>query len=144
MQLPPPLGPPISALGQPAKAFQCNDEACEFISINRKEMLKHCNKMHGWGHSTGNPAHWNTVHVQTFFISSGFRRYFTVQVSADSGSSDNSQSADLNPIPADADADTDDTAAAKREWADARKRHQQELEVANSRTAKTDRTGWFN
>jgi hypothetical protein len=144
VQLPPPLGPPIPALGQPLKALQCNEKVCGFISINRKEMLKHCNKIHNWRHSTKTPVHWNAVHVQTFFTSGGFRRYFVVRVidtddNSEHGERDNSQQARNNLITEYA----DDAAIIKQEWTEAQKRHQQELEIADKKIALTDRTGWF-
>ncbi len=145
---PPALGPPIPALGQPVKALQCSDEACGHISINRKTMQQHCNRTHGWRHSTADPKHWNRVHVQTFFTSGGFRRYFVVQIPGSSNDEHNDERNNENQ-PARAsvapeDADAGDTAIIRREWADARKKHQRELELADETIAKTDRTGWFN
>ena len=36
----------ILVLNQSVKTFQCNEKTCEFISINCKKILKHCNKIH--------------------------------------------------------------------------------------------------
>ena len=57
VQLPPPLGPPILALGQPVKALHCDGTGCEFVSINRQAMKKHCNKKHDWRCSAKNSKH---------------------------------------------------------------------------------------
>ena len=48
VQLPPPLRPPIPALGKPIEALHCDGEECEDISINESVILKHSNKKHDW------------------------------------------------------------------------------------------------
>jgi hypothetical protein len=144
---------PIPALGQPVKALRCNEEGCGHISINRKAIMKHCNQAHDWRHSTSNPEHWAVVHAQTFFTSGGLRRYFTVHVaepepepepereSEPAPNNNNSQQGEeisqegLDKIT--------DAMIMKREWADAQEKHRQELEMADKKAEKTDRTGWF-
>jgi hypothetical protein len=46
--LPPSFGLPFEFLAGPMEAFLCDDEACEFISKNRDNIRKHCNKTHDW------------------------------------------------------------------------------------------------
>ncbi len=96
VQLPPLLELLILVLGQPVRALQCDGETCEFISINHKEILKHCNRVHDWRYSIRSPVHWKTVHAQTFFISGGYRWYFVIQ---DPGGDDNSSDKQNNSQP---------------------------------------------
>jgi hypothetical protein len=65
--LPPPDGPPIAELGKPLPAFQCDEEACGFLSTNQDGIQKHYNKEHHWYHSKQDPSHWHPVHVQSFY-----------------------------------------------------------------------------
>lgn len=53
----PPLGPPIQALGNPVKAFLCEEEERGFVSINNSVTRKHCNKAHDWRWNKEDPAH---------------------------------------------------------------------------------------
>lgn len=132
VRLPPPLKAPFSVLGRPIDALLCEEEECDFISINRSAIAKHCNKAHGWRSKKEDPEHWRRVKVQTFFTGR-FRRYFIVHTPED-GSVDRSLSDD----------DRDEVAVIKGEWEQARKGHEKELERVDEEIAKTDRTGWFN
>lgn len=85
IQLPPPLELPFDLLGKPKNAFICDEEECGFISINRSEIAKHCNKTHLWRSSKADREHWHHVFVQTFFSSGGFQKYFTVDYNEQRG-----------------------------------------------------------
>jgi len=135
--LPPPLRPPIRALGEPVDAFLCEEEECGFISINHSVIGKHCNKMHGWKWKKEEPEHWHEVKVQTFFNSGGLRRYFIVRA------------VECQPVDSlrggeDDDGGEGEIAAIKSEWAEAWQKHEKELEKVDEEMARTDRTGWFN
>ena len=69
--LPPPLGPPFEALGQPIDALICDEEECGFISINPTKMRMHGNKKHDRRSKEGRREFWTRTKAQTFFSSSG-------------------------------------------------------------------------
>lgn len=82
MQLPPPLEPPIQALGKPIEALLCEEEERGFITINDSVLRKHSNKEDNWSWAKEEPEHWTRVKVQTFFTGR-FRRYFVMHVPED-------------------------------------------------------------
>ncbi|TKA70157.1 hypothetical protein B0A49_13150, partial [Cryomyces minteri] len=130
--LPPPLESPIKALSGPVDAFLCEEEECSFISINRSVIGQHCNQAHDWKWKKEDSEHWKKVKAQTFFTGR-FRRYFVVHAAED-----HSIAVALGQ------GDKDSAAAIKREWSEARAKRKKELEIADEKVAKTDRTGWFN
>jgi hypothetical protein len=130
VELPAAGGPPFAVLGTPLDGFQCDD--CDYLTACKDSIQKHC-KIHGWRFSKTDPTHWNKVKVQTFF-GIGFQRYFIVanqehQEEAESGEQDE-------------DALLRDQLL--REFAEAEEQAQERLEIADSKTEKSDNTGWWN
>ena len=77
VSLPAPLQAPIQYLRAPRQAYICEEPECEYISISRDEIRKHCNRIHDWRATDGRREYWHRVWVQTFFTA-GSKRYFTV------------------------------------------------------------------
>jgi hypothetical protein len=77
--LPPSNQPPIQALGPPLAALQCNELGCNYITISRNRMQKHCHQDHSWFSSKEDRQHWTPIQAQTFFRTSGYQQYFQVQ-----------------------------------------------------------------
>ncbi|KAE9362510.1 hypothetical protein N431DRAFT_452667, partial [Stipitochalara longipes BDJ] len=104
------------------------------IRVKRLD-LKHY-KSHGWFWSKQDPVHWKTVKVQTFF-GTGFQRYFIVKCQEET--SPQAEAADDN---------NDEDAAVRdqllREFNEIDERDAKRFEIANSRTEKSDNTGWWN
>ena len=44
--LPPRLGPPFDCLGVPKRAYICDEEECDELSISRDAIRMHSNKVH--------------------------------------------------------------------------------------------------
>jgi len=133
--LPPPFGRPFEALAAPVEAFLCDAEECGFISKNRSVVAQHCNQAHGWRSSKKDPEHWTDVKVQTFFTRGGFQRYFTVHVPEEQ--EQETRRAELGDCEG-------FVAATLGAWKKTDEDYERSQEVADARTAKTDRTGWFN
>jgi len=131
----------MSVLRWSVKTLQCEERACEFVSINYKMMQKHCNREHDWKHSADNSEHWRNVHVQIFFVSHNLFYYFVVHVSE---SDDNDSQlkvrvrARISNISEVSQKDLINAVVIKHEWADVRKKHQQKLKLINERITKTD------
>ena len=148
--LPPPLGQPFPALGKPQRAFICREAECQHISTNRDGIRIHCNKQHGWKSSAEEREHWNSVWVQTFFKSAGLQRYFTVLYDEEEdvdGQADGVETAlqttsaiegGTRGVIENADVETIVT-----DWKKQEEKLNEELEVADAETAKTDHTLWF-
>ena len=75
--LPEPLRQPFEALGKPIRALICEEEECEYITINRSVIGQHCNKTHKWKSTRGQQEYWHDIWVQSFF-GSRRQRYFSV------------------------------------------------------------------
>ncbi|KAK5200476.1 hypothetical protein LTR16_006035, partial [Cryomyces antarcticus] len=131
--LPLPLRPPLKVLGEPIDAFLCAEEKCGYVSVNRSVMGQHCNKQHNWKSTRENRESWSLVKVQTFFATGGFQRYFTVHVAPDPM---------VDPLVSVK--DDEDVVRILNECRRAKEEHDKELEKADEKVARTDRTGWFN
>jgi superfamily II DNA helicase RecQ len=150
--LPPPLGQPFPALGKPQRAFICRETECQHISTNRDGIRIHCNKQHGWKSSAEEREHWNPVWVQTFFKSAGLQKYFTVSYNEEEGTEAQANEAEAITIvrsAEDATTTTDtvddaDISAITTDWKKQDEKLNEELEVADTETVKTDHTAWFN
>ena len=129
VRLPQPGGLPFQSLGQPLDALLCHD--CTHITTSKDGMQKHC-KDHDWWFSKDDPKHWTEVKVQTFF-GHIYQRYFIVASEEKSRESS---------------ADEDEDAAIRdqllREFDDLDTQDQKRLEIADSKTEKSDNTGWWN
>ena len=144
--LPPPLEQPFDALKKPQKGFICNEPECERITVSRDEIRKHCNRDHYWKSSKEEREHWHQVWVQTFFISAGLQKYFTVQHDEHDSTSDGEA-----PYEGDTRATTtiaqqaedSNVAAEMEEWDKFESQHKEALQVADAEVAKTDNTGWY-
>lgn len=77
IQLPDPLHEPIDELGKPLRALICEEEECEFITIHREAMRRHCKVKHDWHSTRGQREYWHEIWAQTFFIA-GKQKYFSV------------------------------------------------------------------
>ncbi|KFY94163.1 hypothetical protein V498_04016 [Pseudogymnoascus sp. VKM F-4517 (FW-2822)] len=109
--------------------FQCDD--CDTIVVSKDAIQKHC-KIHGWFYSKEDPAHWKLVKVQTFF-GTGFQKYFIV-------ASEEQES--ISDIEEDEDALLRDQLL--RDFAATDEQDKGRLEIADSKTEKSDNTGWWN
>ncbi|KAH6689248.1 hypothetical protein BKA61DRAFT_717661, partial [Leptodontidium sp. MPI-SDFR-AT-0119] len=127
---------PFEALGKSLDGWCCSDSECGHISVNYKSMRGHCNKEHGWKVSKDEPAHWTEVKVQTFFRT-GFQRYFIV-----------TNQEEAFPQAEAADDDNNEDAAVRdqllREFNEIDERDTKRFEIADSKTEKSDNTGWWN
>jgi hypothetical protein len=137
--LPAPLQAPIEHLQRPRQAFICEEPECEYISISRDMLRKHCNRVHEWRATDGRREYWHRVWVQTFFTA-GSERYFTVDYEEGEGrqvgSSLNTQEA--------VDVDEGELSGLLSDFSTLQEKWQKELEIADASVAKTDHTGWFN
>lgn len=80
-ELPTPNGPPLEYLRPSRLGFECrgtNDNNCGRISVSRKGIAQHCNKMHAWRASVREKTNWREVRVQSFCPVSGKQRWFVV------------------------------------------------------------------
>ena len=80
-ELPTPNGPPWEYLQPSRLGFECtgtNDNNCGRISVSRKAIAQHCNKMHAWRASVRGKINWREVRVQSFCAVSGKQRWFVV------------------------------------------------------------------
>ncbi|KFY97708.1 hypothetical protein V500_01952, partial [Pseudogymnoascus sp. VKM F-4518 (FW-2643)] len=127
--LPKPGGPPFKALGEPLTGKLCND--CDRIVVSKDSIQKHC-KVHGWFYSKENPVYWKEVTVQTFF-GAGFQKYFIVA---------SEEQEDKSDIEEDEDALLRDQLL--QDFAATDERDTKRLEIADSKTEKSDNTGWWN
>jgi superfamily II DNA helicase RecQ len=95
-------------------------------------MQKHC-KEHNWWFSKQDPKHWKEVFVQTFF-GNAYQRYFIV--ASDQGPEDIRST------------DDDEDAAIRdqllREFNEIDEQDTKRLEIVDSKTEKSDNTGWWN
>lgn len=148
--LPPPLEQPFLALGKPQRAFICEEAECQYISANRDGIRIHCNKQHNWKSSTEKRENWHSIWVQTFFKSAGLQRYFTVSYTEEEDVDRQADGAETaiqttsaieggtREVIDDADVETIVT-----DWKKQEEKLNEELEVADAETAKTDHTLWF-
>jgi hypothetical protein len=139
--LPPPLGQPFPALGKPQRAFICREAECQHISTNRDGIRIHCNKQHGWKSSAEERECWNSVWVQTFFKSAGLQKYFTVSYGEEE--EDTERQADAIEAATTDTVDNIDISAITADWKRQDEKLNEELEIADAETAKTDHTLWF-
>jgi hypothetical protein len=145
--LPPPLEEPFASLGKPLNAFICNEPECGYISINRNNVRIHCNQAHNWKSSAKQREHWNSVWVQTFFKSAGLQRYFTVL--HDEEENVDGQADGVGTTLQTTSAieggtrgviDNADVETIVTDWKKQEEKLNEELEVADAETAKTDHT----
>jgi hypothetical protein len=133
VKLPEPGGLPFAALREPLDAFFCDE--LDHIAASLNSIQIHC-KVHGWFWSKQNPEHWTKVKVQTFF-GTGFQRYFIVK--CQEGTSPQAEAVDN---------DNNEDAAVRdqllREFNEIDERDKKRLEIADSKTEKSDNTGWWN
>jgi superfamily II DNA helicase RecQ len=148
--LPPPLERPIPALGKPQRAFVCREPECQYISAHPNGIRIHCNKRHNWKASIGEQTYWHPVWVQTFFKSAGLQKYFTVlcdeQEDADRQANETEVALlvrSAEEIFATNTTDNTDVLAITEDWKKQDEKLNEELEVADAETAKTDHTLWF-
>jgi hypothetical protein len=148
--LPPPLGQPFPALGKPQRASICREAECQYISTNRDGIRIHCNKQHGWKSSVEEREYWNPVWVQTFFKSAGLQKYFTVLHDKEENAdvrADSSETALQATSAAEGGTrgviDNADVETIATDWKKQEEKLNEELEVADLETAKTDHTLWF-
>ena len=132
--LPEPLGQPFECLGKPVKALICEEEECEYITINRSVMGQHCNKRHHWRSTKTQQEFWHDVWVQSFFGSSK-QRYFTV-IWSESNNTETVSGADVT--------DKIEIGIVQDDWNNSLKKHKEELEKIDGEVAKQDKSGWFN
>lgn len=111
--------------------FYCDE--LDHIAASLDSIQKHC-KVHGWFWSKQNPAHWTKVKAQTFF-GTGFQRYFIVKCQEDTCSQ-------AEVVEEDEDALLRDQLL--QEFAKAKEQAQERLQIADSKTKKSDNTGWWN
>ena len=136
--LPPPLEPPFDCLGPPKRAYICDEEECDELSVSRDVIRKHCNKVHEWKSTPERRTNWHEQWVQTFFNAAGLQRYFTV--SWDGPSSPRKKGGGVVVVePGD-----DRFRSIIEEWDHDLERQQKALEIADREIAKTDHTDWFN
>lgn len=109
--------------------FQCDD--CDTIVVSKNSIQRHC-KIHGWFYSKEDPVHWKMVKVQTFF-GAGFQKYFIVA---------SEEQDDKSDIEEDEDALLRDQLL--RDFAATDEQDKGRLEIADSKTEKSDNTGWWN
>jgi hypothetical protein len=148
--LPLPLEQPFLALGEPQRGFICQEPECQHISISRKGIRLHCNQKHDWRSSAEEREHWDSVWVQTFFKSAGLQRYFTVlhneEENAD-GQADGVKTTLQTTSAIEGGTrgviDNADVETIVTDWKEQEEKLNEELEVADAETAKTDHTLWF-
>ena len=134
--LPPSLEPPFDYLGTPKRAYICDEEECDTLSVSRDKIRIHCNKVHGWKSTPQQRTHWRETWVQTFF-GAGRERYFTV--SYDGPSSPRKRGGRfVNVDPKD-----ERFGSILEEWDRDLAKRKEALEVADKEVAKTDHTLWF-
>jgi superfamily II DNA helicase RecQ len=149
--LPPPLEQPFPALGKPQKAYICREPECQYISAHSNGIRIHCNQRHGWKSSAEEREHWNPVWVQTFFKSAGLQKYFTVLFDdKEDGERQESETEAATLVRSAEDvattvntADNADISTITADWKKQDEKLNEELEVADAETAKTDHTLWF-
>jgi hypothetical protein len=132
-RLPKAFGSPMDAIAAPRRGFACEEEECDFISTGRTKIAQHCNG-HGWKSMPGEREHWADVWVQSFCLTPGKQRWFTVTVE---GTETTEYAA---PMPADLQAQKKEISLDLRRQRAERKLH---LEVLDAEIAKTDQTGWW-
>ena len=149
--LPPPLEQPFPALGKPQKAYICREPECQYISAHSNGIRMHCNQRHSWKSSAEEREHWNPVWVQTFFKSAGLQKYFAVLFD-DKGDAERQESEteaatlvrSAEDVATTANtADNADISTITADWKKQDEKLNEELEVADAETAKTDHTLWF-
>ncbi|GAB7357797.1 hypothetical protein MBLNU459_g0613t1 [Dothideomycetes sp. NU459] len=133
--VPPPLEAPIEALGKPRLAFLCEEDECNYISTNRSEMGKHCNKKHNWKSTKGDLEHWHQVYVQTFFSAGGFQKYFTVDWNERDQTQQSRSTLRYE--------DEVDILSIEEDWNIAKQERAKQLEIIDGEIAKQDHTLWF-
>jgi superfamily II DNA or RNA helicase len=140
VELPPPLETPFELLGKPLNAFICDEDECEYITISRDEVRKHCNRTHKWRSTKEDREHWHQVYVQTFFTTNGLQRYFTVDYTEETPQDNDEIEARGNSnTPGQQDFETSQIIG---EWDAAMEQHEKELEIVDANIAKTDRSLW--
>ena len=135
--LPPPLEPPFDCLGPPKRAYICDEDECDELSINRDVIRIHCNRAHGWKSTPEQRTHWHEQWVQTFFNAAGLQRYFTV--SYESPSSPRKKGGQVVTL----DPEDDRFSSILSEWDQDLEKQRKALEIADREVAKTDHTLWF-
>jgi superfamily II DNA helicase RecQ len=135
IRLPRAGGPPLPILQAPRIGFNCND--CGYISISRKKMRMHHNKIHQWKVTKKEDIRWTKIQVQTFFTSKGHQRWFIVN----NGNNDDEDESSVEET--DAGDGENEAAIILSQWKAQRLEHEKELEKADEKIAKTDHTGWF-
>ena len=120
----------------PKRAYICNEEECNKLSVSRDAIRKHCNKAHRWKSSKEQRTYWHEAWVQTFF-NTGLQRYFTVSYGGPS--SPRKKGGRVVNI------DTEDSSfnSILEEWDQDLEKQRQALEIADKEVAKTDHTLWF-
>ncbi|KAH7020668.1 hypothetical protein B0J12DRAFT_746545 [Macrophomina phaseolina] len=140
VQLPPPLEPPLDALGRSVDALLCAQTGCGFISVSADGMRKHCKREHGLGWSRRKEAELALrVKAQSFFPSNGLQRYFTVSVLEGGRGRAGGQATGRREGKR-----KEEVGKLLAEWRGAEERHEREMQVMEAEVAKQDRTGWFN
>ena len=135
--LPPPLEPPFDCLGPPKRAYICDGEECEELSVNRDVIRIHCNRAHEWRSTPEQRTYWHEQWVQTFFNAAGLQRYFTVSYEGPSSPRKKGRGVTVvDPI-------DDRFSSILEEWDQDLEKQQKALEIADKEVAKTDHTLWF-
>lgn len=143
--LPPPLSAPLSCLGLPKRAFICDEEDCNELSVSRDVIRIHCNKAHQWKSTPEQRTHWHRQWAQTFFNAAGLQRYFTVDYDeplSEAGEEDRNQP-DKENMPGNVTEGQSRVKSIMQQWDEGLHEQEKKLEVADAETAKTDHTAWF-
>ncbi|KAK5162703.1 uncharacterized protein LTR77_011238 [Saxophila tyrrhenica] len=135
--LPPPLEPPFNCLGPPKRAYICDEEECEELSVNRDVIRIHCNRVHDWRSTPEQRTYWHEQWVQTFFNAAGLQRYFTVNYE---GSHSLRQIGGRVVL---VDPEDNRFGSILDEWDRDLEKQKKALEIADREIAKTDHTLWF-
>lgn len=135
VSMPEPIGRPFESLGKPVKALICEEDECEFISLNRSVMAQHCNNKHKWISTRGQREVWHGIWVQTFFVA-GKQKYFSVQWSKEQD--DNGERAELGAL------EEVEYDIIQENWKNKQEKHEKDIEKIEEEAAKQDKTGWYN
>lgn len=131
VQLPVAMGQPIKELGIPLDGFECAEYSCNYFTVNKVALQKHCKKEHKQPWKGDTETLFNNVKVQTFFQTPGLQRYFVVNEPTSNFSVS---------IPREQQEEVD---RMLEEWKNTQQEHEAEAQVMDAEAAKTDKTGWF-
>lgn len=128
IELPQPHGPPLSILGDPLDALQCEQDGCNYITQNNNVFGIHCREKHKITWRGKESILSEKVKVQTFYRTEGLQRYFVVAVPVGSR--------DATGLPADVKTEVDTILS---EWSVVKAEHEEEMQVMQRSRRQQDR-----